>query len=161
LSKNRIPDLVLALANSRKAKRPSGSRVRVIGDPLSDAKAAAAFLGSLVLPRPAGFPVAPVPVDEKVLTEVRDLRAAIEEILAGVPTPNQEGCTSPDIFHRLAGPIGVLNRLSSDCPWVKTLGPGPRIAEIPVQPDLAGLLAAMCIEELAGCDLTRSEDSPS
>jgi predicted RNA-binding Zn ribbon-like protein len=148
-------DLILLLANSRKPRKPSGSRVRAYDDPLADTKSTVAFFGSIGCTVRAGFPGMPGSVNEDVMVEMRRLREAVEKIVETVVSTNEKGGNPSDALLYLAGALGVLNGFSSECPWIKALAPDMGIVETPVRFNPVGLLAAKCIEELAGGDLTR------
>lgn len=155
MSKNEIPAIVLALANSRKPKKPSGSRVKLYNDPLAEQEIAIAFIKSLGDPLNVGLQDVSVSIDDKFVPEIHQLRESIEHIVEVLATQNQTINNFIDISVPLSTDLDTLNRLSSKCQWIKTLRPDMVITETLLNRDIIGLLATTCINELSNCDPTR------
>lgn len=142
-----VPDVVLALANSRRPRRPSGTRTSTYTDPLALPESAQGFLWGL-LPD-----VTPIDIDV-CLEDLRLLRKALEEIVTTLTHSNARstrgsGSRIPEASRRL------LNSLASRCAWTQRLTLDLNLDEQPVGEDLVGRIASTCVRELADCDPTR------
>lgn len=154
MNKNEIPKILIALANSRKPRKPSGYRVKLVNDQLADSISAISFLTDLENLGDYAMGAFHEPIDDDVLTELHHLREAIEKIIEVLANTNQMNDHSSDLCLP-AQSLSFLNRLSSTCQWTKTIGPNLEMTEIAIDRNLVGLLASKCIRELASFDPSR------
>ncbi len=139
------PRVVLALANSRAAHRPSGFRVAVHEDLIRSPEASERFLHDLGLEVAA--PEAALRVaNPRQLERLRRLREVVERIASALAARPR----------RVDGALlRALNLESSRCPWATALDDRLRSDEVPVALDAAALLASLCVRELATIDPSR------
>jgi predicted RNA-binding Zn ribbon-like protein len=138
------PRVVLALANSRVARRPSGFEAPVCDDLVATPEAAERFLRDLGLEVPTTKALRIANAEQ--LERLQRLREVVEQIASAL------GAGAQRVDHAL---LRALNAESSRCPWAIALDDRLRSGEVPLAPDAAALLASLCARELSAIDRTR------
>ncbi|MDR3589192.1 MAG: CGNR zinc finger domain-containing protein [Negativicutes bacterium] len=139
---NNVPTLVLELANSRKPKRPSGTRAAYRLDPFETMESLHAFMKQVNYPLPAGNAPAPLVIN---LDEIKIVRETIEQIVSHLADKKE--------FRFDA--VATLNESAKHCCWIHQLTPDGGCADVSPSGTLAGMIASLCVIELAKCDFTR------
>ena len=132
----RDPTLIVALANARAVRRPTGARTSELHDALADAARASELLAPFL-----ARPVAP-----RELPALRELQRAVSAI-------------ADALIDSSPAPIEPLNRLAAQHPAARALEQGPDgtlNARLRFeQGSAAALLTHQAISELEGLDLRR------
>ena len=139
---NNVPLLVLELANSRKPRRPSGTSKAYLLDLLETRETLLDFLRQLEHPCINYVEVASLIIN---LDEIKVLRETVEQIVFQL-IKNKKF-----LLHVIA----PLNESAKKCCWVHQLNPDGTSSDILQSGTLAGIIASICIVELAKCDVTR------
>lgn len=130
------PEVIVALANARAARRPTGARTRELHDALADANGASELLAPF-LARPVGA---------RELPPLRELQVAVSAIIDGLI----EGSPAP---------LEELNRLAAQNPAARALEQGPSgLLHVRLRlgrPSAAAILTHRAISELEGLDPKR------
>lgn len=139
---NNIPVLTLELANSRKSRRPSGTRDAYFCDPLESTETLHAFLQQIKHPLLNMDRLTPPAAD---LDKIKILRETLEQIVSQL-TDRMD--FRPDA-------VAILNETAKHCHWVHQLNPDGGYSAVLPTGTLAGMLASICVVELANCDASR------
>ncbi len=142
MNKGMAPLLALELANSKKPRRPSGSRCAYLLDPLKNQETLIDFLEHLQHPSIDYLALASLTIN---LDEIENIREAVDQILIYI-LEKQEF---------LMDAIIILNESAKNCCWVRQLRTDGTYADVMQTGTLAGMIASICVMELAQCDITR------
>ena len=139
---NNVPLLSIELANSRKPKRPSGIREAYLFDPFENQKTLLEFLKQLKHPD--------INYDSLVLLdinldEIKVLRKTVEQIIFQLINKKEFSLKA----------ITQLNERAKSCCWTHQLKQDGTYSDVLQSGTLAGIIASICIMELAKCDVKR------
>lgn len=135
------PLLVFELANSIKAKRPSGFREAFTSDPLENKESLIAFIKQLDISHIDSKKIDSLEIN---LEAIKVIRSAVEKILTNLVAKK-----------RFSSEIRILNELSRDCFWIRQLNRDGSYSEHLKSDSLSGIIASICIMELAASDINR------
>lgn len=139
---NNVPLLVIELANSRKPKRPSRIREAYLFDPFETRETLLEFLKQIKHPYLNYDGVASLTIN---LDEIKILREAVEQILSQLINKREFSLNT----------ITRLNESAKYCCWVHQLNRDGTYSDVLQSGTLAGIIASICVMELANCDVTR------
>ncbi len=139
---NNVPLLVLELSNSRKLKRPSGIREAYLSDPLENRETFLDFLKQLKHPYLKYNSLDTLAIN---LDKIKDIREAVEQIVFQLTNKKEFELNY----------ITKLNENAKDCCWCYQLNQNGTYSDVFQSGTLAGMIASICVMELAKCDVTR------
>jgi len=139
---NNSPLLAIELANSGKPKRPSGIREAYLFEPFENRETLLKFFEQLKHPY----------INYDVLTsftinldEIKVLREIVEQIIFQLINKKEFSLSA----------ITQLNERAKYCCWAHQLKQDGTYSDVLQSGTLAGILASICVMELAKCDVKR------
>ncbi|MDF2565138.1 MAG: zinc finger protein [Massilibacillus sp.] len=139
---NNVPLLVLELANSGKSKRPSGIREAYFSDPFENRETFLEFLKQLKHPNLNLNDSDSLTIN---LDEIKLLCETVEQIVFQLISKKEFSLNA----------ITNLNESAKDCCWAHQLSQDGTYSDLFQSGTLAGIIASICVMELAKCDVTR------
>ena len=139
---NNIPLLVLELANSGKPKRPSGIREAYLLDIFETQETLLECLKQLRYPSLNYDGLASLTIN---IDEIKALREIVEQIVFQLINKEKLSLDT----------ITLLNERAKYCCWVHQLNPDGTYSNVLQSGTLSGIIASICVMELAKCDVTR------
>lgn len=141
MGNNKKPFLIFELANSKKAKRPSGFREAFMSDPLDNKESLIAFIKQLDISYINSKKIDSLEIN---LEKIKLIRNAIEKILTNLVAKK-----------KFSSEIKILNEFSKNCFWTRQLNGDGTNSEYLKSDTLTGIIASICIMELAISDINR------